>query len=69
MVALRLILAIQMESSRIWLIWIGLTALLLLLLRRLLAAELLPDKLDVLVLGLTARPYNPLECPLWWLVW
>jgi hypothetical protein len=32
-----------MESSRIWLIWIGLTALLLLLLRLLLAAELLAD--------------------------
>lgn len=31
--ALRLILAIQMESSKIWLIWTGLTALLLLLLR------------------------------------
>lgn len=40
-VALRLMLAIQMESSKIWLIWMGLTALLLLLFRLLLLRELL----------------------------
>lgn len=34
-------LAIQMESSKIWLIWMGLTALLLLLFRLLVLRELL----------------------------
>ena len=29
------------------------------------AAELLPDRLDALVLGRTARPYIPFACPLW----
>lgn len=46
-VALRRIDAIQMESSKIWLIWIGLTALLLLLFLLLLCLlfclELLPE--------------------------
>lgn len=58
-VALLLIVAIQMESSSIWLIWIGLTALLLLLPRLLPAAELLADPP-----GCSSK--LKAECVLWW---
>lgn len=50
--------AIQIESSSIWLIWIGLTALLLLLFRLLFAAELVADPL-----GCSSK--LKAECALW----